>query len=123
MLDAVGRSGTGVDYLGWICRRSGSGSVVVIQQSAETLTSFHFPALTDEFRLRTDQLVAESLMVAFAVVVHDEFTCRTSDRGFAKQDQSLHARLLDRAHESLRVGVRMSLQMRRMATLKVDVSK
>src|SRR5215470_9126171 len=82
----LGRSGTGVDHPGWICRRSGSGSVVVIQQSAETLTSFHFPALTDEFRLQTDQLVAESLVVAFAVVVHDEFSCRTSDRGFAKQD-------------------------------------
>jgi hypothetical protein len=30
---------------------------------------------------------------------------------------------LDAAHVSLRIGVRISLQMRRMATLKVDVSE
>src|SRR5262249_30064285 len=69
----------GVAYLGWICRRSGSGSVVVVQQSAETLPSFHFLALADECWIRADQLVLEALMVAFAVVMHDEFgRCATN---------------------------------------------
>ena len=66
--DAVGRTGAGVDFLRWSCGHS-SGSVIVVQQSAETLSSFHLPALADEFRLRVDQLVAEPLVVAFEVVV------------------------------------------------------
>jgi hypothetical protein len=59
-------------WVGWICSRSGSGSVVVIQQSAEALPSFHFPALTNEFRIRADQTVVEALVVAFAVIMHGE---------------------------------------------------
>ena len=62
------RDRRGVAYLGWICRRSGSGSVVVVQQSAETFPSFHFPALTDECWIRADQLVIQALVVAFPVV-------------------------------------------------------
>src|SRR3954464_12964524 len=46
----------------------GSRSVIVVQQAAETLTSFHVSSLTDEFRIRADQLVVKTLMVAFAVV-------------------------------------------------------
>src|SRR5215471_9986353 len=59
-------------YTDWICRRSDSCSVVVVQQSAETLTPFHFPALADEFWIWTDELVLETLVIAFAVVMHDK---------------------------------------------------
>jgi hypothetical protein len=55
--------------------------------------------------------------------MHSEFGRRATNRAFAEQDQSLQTRLLDRTHESLSIGVGMSLQMRRMATLKVDVSE
>jgi hypothetical protein len=57
------------------------------------------------------------------MVMHSEFGRRATNRAFAEQDQSLQTRLLDRTHESLSIGVGMSLQMRRMATLKVDVSE
>ena len=70
--------------LGWICRRSGSGSVVVVQQSAETFQSFHFATLTDESWIRGDQLVIEALMVAFTVVMRSEFGRRATHRAFAK---------------------------------------
>jgi len=39
-----GHTASGIEYLGWICRRSGSGSVVVVQQSAEPFPSFYFPS-------------------------------------------------------------------------------
>ena len=55
-----GRTASGIVYLGWICRRSSSGSVVVVQQSAETFPSSHFPALMDDFPIRVDQLVIEA---------------------------------------------------------------
>jgi hypothetical protein len=45
MQDAVGPNATGVGYRPGICRRSGSRSVVEVQQSAETLPSLHFSAL------------------------------------------------------------------------------
>src|SRR5215510_10133411 len=78
------RQWRGVAYLGWICPDSGSGSVVVVQQSAETFKSFHFRALTDKCWIRADQLVIEPLVVAFAVVMHDEFGRCATNRGFAK---------------------------------------
>jgi hypothetical protein len=74
MTEAVGRIPTGVEYWTGICRRSGSYSVVVVQQSAETLTSLHFSALADDFGIRADQLVLETLMVAFAVVQLNDTT-------------------------------------------------
>ena len=63
------RPGVGV---GWIFSRSGSGSVVVIQQPAEAFPPFHFPALTDEFWIRAYQMVIEALMVALTVIMYGE---------------------------------------------------
>ena len=85
------RAGTAaaVAYVGWICRRSGSGSIVVLQQSAETFSSFYSATLADGFRIRADQLIIEALMVAFTVVMHSEFGRCATNRAFAKQDQSL----------------------------------
>src|SRR5262249_42748591 len=68
---------------------------------------FYFTALTDRFRIRADQLVVETLMVAFTVVVHNEFGRCATNRAFAKEDQPVQARLLDRAHESLCIGVQI----------------
>ena len=81
---SCGATGAAIAYLGWICRRSGSGSVVVVQQSAETFQSFHFATLTDESWIRGDQLVIEALMVAFTVVMRSEFGRRATHRAFAK---------------------------------------
>jgi hypothetical protein len=58
--------------------------VVVLQQSAEPFKSFHFRALTDKCWIRADQLVIEALVVAFAVVMHDEFGSGATNRAFAK---------------------------------------
>ena len=52
-------------------------------------TSFHVSPLADEFRLRADQLVDETLMITFAVVMHGELGRCATNRAFAKQDQSL----------------------------------
>src|SRR4051794_4608152 len=97
--EAAGRTGVGVDYMDRISRLSRGFSVVVIQQSAETLASFHFSALVDEFWIRADELVFEALMVAFAVVMHGELRRCATNRAFAKQDQPFQARLLNRAHK------------------------
>ena len=44
-------------------------------------------------------------MVAFVMVVLDEFVNRTTQRAFANEDQAIQARFLDRPHEAFRVRV------------------
>src|SRR5512133_893566 len=56
------------DRLGWTRPSSRNGSVIIVQQSSETLTSLHLSDLTYEFWIRENELVVESLMVAFVVV-------------------------------------------------------
>jgi hypothetical protein len=46
-----------------------------------------------------------------------------AQRAFPEQNEMRKTLALHRAHPSLREGIRMSLQMRRMATLKVDFSE
>jgi hypothetical protein len=52
-----------------------------------------------------EQSVAHALMVAFVMVVLDEFMNRIPQRAFANEDQSIQTRFLDRPHEAFRVRV------------------
>src|SRR5438270_760495 len=69
------------------------------------------------------KLIAFTLMISFLVIMRNEILNGSSERCFAEQDQALQTRLFDRAYESLSICVGMSLQMRHMATVKVDVSE
>ena len=55
--------------------------------------------------------------------MRDELGSRFAHRTLAEQDHPLQTRFLDRPHKPFSLGIRISLQMRRMATLKVDVSE
>jgi len=68
-------------------------------------------------------LLIQALVVVFTVVMCHEVLNGRPQRTLSKQDQPFQAGFLDASHKSLGVGVGMSLQMRRMATLKVDVSE
>jgi hypothetical protein len=70
-----------------------------------------------------NQTVAQTLMIALAVVMGHEILNRCPQGAFAKQDQPFQTGFLDAAYKAFGVGVGMSPQMRRMATLKVDVSE
>ena len=83
------------------------GSVVVIQQSAQTLPSFHCPTLSDMGWVRADQLVLDTLMVAFDMIVRGEFGCGATERALTKQNQAVQARFFNRAHETLGVGIQV----------------
>jgi hypothetical protein len=107
-----GELGSGSIVWGWICWCSCSCSVVVIQQSAETLASFHFSALANEFWIRADELVVEALMVALTVVMRGERGRSATNRALTKQDQSFQARLFNRAHKTLRVRVQIRTSCR-----------
>jgi hypothetical protein len=62
-------------------------------------------------------------MVAFFVIMLLELGKRFPQGTFPEQDQVGQALLFNRSHPALRESVGMTLQMRRMATLKVDVSE
>jgi hypothetical protein len=53
----------------------------------------------------------------------DEILNSCPQRPFAEQDEPFQAGLFDAAHKPLSVRVGMSLQMRRMARLRIDVSE
>ena len=53
----------------------------------------------------------------------NEFLHGLAQRAFTKEDHLIQAGFLDAPDEPFGIRVGMSLQMRRMATLKVDVSE
>jgi hypothetical protein len=60
-------------------------------------------------------------MISLGVIVFAEVFQGVAQRCFPKQNEMGKTFALDRAHPALREGIRMSLQMRRMATLRTDV--
>ena len=62
-------------------------------------------------------------MGALRMIVRGEFGQRTFQRALPEQDQLRQAFLLDRADPSFGKGIRVSFQMRRMATLRTDLSE
>jgi hypothetical protein len=55
--------------------------------------------------------------------MRDEIPNSGPQRFLSEQDYPLQTGFFDAPHESFGISVRISLQMRRMATLKVDVSE
>ena len=70
-----------------------------------------------------DQPVTETLVVSFQMIMPHKFGNPFAQRILAEPDHAIQAGFLDAADESFGIGIGMSLQMRRMATLKVDVSE
>lgn len=68
--------------LGPASRHSSGAAVVVPEQSAEAFVTLNRIGLTADFFSRVDQLVVESLMIAFGVIVRREFGQRTTLRWF-----------------------------------------
>ena len=74
-------------------------------------------------RPRKQQLVRLTLVIPLAVIMFAEVFQGAAQRAFPKQNEMGKTLALHRAHPALREGIGISLQMRRMATLKVNVSE
>lgn len=80
------------------------GAMVIAEKSTQTLAAANGDARTraaDAF----DEFVAESLTVAFAVVVGHELREGTPQVPITKRDQAVQAFLFDRANKRLRMRV------------------
>src|SRR4029453_16415169 len=81
------------------------GSVLILQQATQPRTTRN-RAVAASFPLdREEQPVAHALMVAFVMIVLDEFANHVPERAFANDDQLIQTRFLDRPHEAFRVRV------------------
>ena len=61
-----------------------------------------------------DQLVTEALVISFQMVMTDELGGSLSNRLLAEQNQPFETRLLNRPHESFRVGVQIGAPWRNL---------
>src|SRR5215471_19342987 len=87
---------------------------MVIQHSSETLVPLNVAHRDKSLCLRADQPVTEALVIAFNMVMTDELGRSLSNRVLAEQNQPFEARLLNRPHESFRVGVQIGAPRRNL---------
>ena len=89
-------------------------TVVELEQTAEPLTTFGL-ARSDHHRLGRDELVAETLVWPFVMVMVDEFSDGRPEMRFAEQHHSVQALGLDRLDEPFgeRIGVSCRLHRQR----------
>ena len=102
---------------------SSRGSIIILQHAAQSLPALNRASVCEVVRFRFDQAISQSLMVAFKMIMDHEVLNGRPQRTFPEQDQPFQTGFLDAADEPLRVGVGMSLRMRRMATLRSDFSE
>jgi hypothetical protein len=79
-------------------------TTVVVEQSAQSLTTANL-ARVHCGRLAVDDLVVQSLMIAFAVLMLDELVHRCPEMPFPPRNHPIQTLLLNRSYEPLRVGV------------------
>jgi hypothetical protein len=87
------------------------GSVVVTENSTDTLAPANGTAGTLPWQV-IDQLVAQPLMVSFAIVVCHELGEGSPQVPFTEGDHAIEAFLLDRTHEPLRMRIAVRRQER-----------
>src|SRR6516165_733575 len=84
---------------------SSGGTVVVIQHAAQALAALNLAGVAEMASFWTDELVRQTLVIAFTVIMRDEVLNSCPQRFLAEEDHAIQAGLLDAAHKSLRVGV------------------
>src|SRR5215467_11895869 len=63
--------------------------IIVVQHPAQPLTALNRSTITSMRVIRDDQPVAETLMVAFCMIMRDEFVNPFAQRAFAEEDHAL----------------------------------
>ena len=69
--------------------RSGSGPVIVVQHAAQALTTLDLSRASEVAGFGTDELVSQSLMIALAVIMSNEFLNGFPQRLLAEEDHAI----------------------------------
>src|SRR5215469_2665727 len=84
-----------------------SGGTVVVVQHAQALAALNLARVAETASFWADELVRQTLVIAFTVIMGDEVLNGRPQRFLAEEDHAIQAGLLDAAHKSLRVGVQV----------------
>src|SRR6516165_8487661 len=84
---------------------SSGGTVVVVQHAAQALAAWNLACVAEMASFWTDELVRQTLVIAFTVIMRGEVLNGCPQRLLAQEDHAVQAGLPDAAHKSLRVGV------------------
>jgi hypothetical protein len=68
---------------------SGGGTVIVVQHAAQALAPLDHAGFPKLARFGTDQSVGQALVIAFVMVMCEEFVSGFTQRALAKQDHAL----------------------------------
>ena len=71
--------------------RSGSGPIIVVQHAAQALTTLDLSRASEVASFGTDELVAQSLMIALAVIMSNEVLNGFPQRLLAEEDHAIQA--------------------------------
>src|ERR1700722_4788128 len=82
-------------------------TIVVVELAAQPLASQDWSTIANHGFDGHDQPVADSLVIALAVLMQNELVNPFAQRGLTEENHTLQAGLLDPAHESLRVRVQI----------------
>src|SRR5262249_17762691 len=63
--------------------------IIIVQHPAQPLAAQNRSTITSMRLIRDDQPVAETLMVAFCMIMRDEFVNPFAQRAFAEEDHAL----------------------------------
>src|SRR5271167_3031697 len=82
-------------------------AVIEVKHPAKPRTAMDHAVIRGNGPISPDQAVVQPLMVAFSVVMGHVFSYRTTKRRLSNEDHSIQAFELDRANESLGIGVQI----------------
>ena len=98
-------------------------AVVEVKHSTEPSAPVNGSIMRSNSRAPVDQFVAEPLMVSFPVIMVHVFGHRATQRRLPDEEYPIQAFGLDRANKSLGICFGVSSQLRRLATIRADVSE
>ena len=78
---------------------------VVLEQTTETFAAFDVTCEVCDFFIRFDQLIVDSLMIPFRMVVSDVFLKRSFERMLTEKDHLFQALRLQASHESFEICI------------------
>ena len=91
--------------------------IVVAKQPTEALLARDRPYGRTHFLTGIDQVIIETLMIPFVMIVCQKLVDRIAQRVLSKEDHAIQSALLDGAHKPLRVSIQIRRARRQLYCL------
>jgi hypothetical protein len=117
------REQAAVHHAVWLkyCVASSGLAMVVTEQATEAFSSHHVPRVTTHCPLLRDESVVETLMIAFGMIVGEVLVEHTIQGAFPQYDHRRQGLCLDGAYEPFTVGIEIRTPWRQDEWLHATV--